>query len=1258
MKSPATIFLFFVLFSCTGLHKLYSQVLDLKVIALKIDSLQTVSLRLASTGNIEKALAVNAEGEKIVLERFGKVSVDYGKNCLFKGQIYYYSGDYAKSVEIHLEALDVFKKTVSREHHTYAAVLNNLGLLYQLMGQYDKAVGYYLECKEIREKTIGKKNTDYATILNNLGLLYVRMGQYENAAGYYLECKEILEKTLGKEYPGYATILDNLGILYETMGQYDKAVGYYLEYKEVEEKTLGREHNDYATTLSHLGKLYFFMGQYEKAEGYYLECKQILKKNLGNEHPDYATTINNLGSLYVSMSQYDKAEGYYLECKEIREKTIGREHNDYARTLHHLGYLYFSMGQYEKAEGYYLECKQIRKNNLGKQHPDYATTLDGLGMLYESIGQYDKAEEYYLECKQIREETPGKEHPDYSKTLNNLGALYVYIGQYDKAEEYYLECKQIREETLGKEHPDYARTLDGLGLLYSSMGQYDKAEGCFLECKRIRDKILGKEHNDYATILNNLGQLYQLMGQYEKVEGYYLECMEIKEKTLGKEQPGYAAILNDLGALYYSMGQYYKAEEYFLECKEIYEENLGMEHPDYAVNLNNLGSLYQSMGQYEKAVEYYLESKEILEKTLGKEHPDYAKALNNLGSSCYSFGKYDKAEKYFLECKEVEEKTLGKEHPSHAKTLFNLGTFYKSMSKYDKAEPFIDTAIRTTHQNLRHSVQFLSEKDLGDYLKSENSQFKYIPYYLFTGHFSIHMAALAYDDALFQKGFLQTAARRLNTLTSDYPEADSLAGLLASYRKRLSAEYSKPISKRSADVAAMEAQANQLEGQLVRMVAGFSEALQQVKWEEVQAALKPGEASIEFLQFRVLHSVESDTVRYAALLLRPGMEAPVYVDLCDERAIDTLMIRNIDRQEAYVRRLYTAADRDIRPSEDKDKVRSIESRLKREYNIYGIEPSKGKVKVRSLYDLLWSPLERYLEGVHTVYFANAGLLHRINLGAVTIRQDTVLADRYKLVELGSTRSLVIPEKSPAVNRQALVMGGIQYDSDATSDSTLAEYWGALPYTSREADNINASLKKNRVASIVLKGYDATEEAFYKSVRLQGTSPRIIHLATHGYFLPDPKSSDDEAKGGAFRLTEHPLIRSGLILAGGNHAWATGEPVRPDLENGILTAFEISRLNLTGTELAVLSACETGLGDIQGNEGVYGLQRAFKIAGVRYVIMSLWQIPDEQSSLFMEDFYQRWLEQGLSIPEAFRQTQTAMRQNRWSHHQWAGFVLLE
>ena len=137
-----------------------------------------------------------------------------------------------------------------------------------------------------------------------------------------------------------------------------------------------------------------------------------------------------------------------------------------------------------------------------------------------------------------------------------------------------------------------------------------------------------------------------------------------------------------------------------------------------------------------------------------------------------------------------------------------------------------------------------------------------------------------------------------------------------------------------------------------------------------------------------------------------------------------------------------------------------------------------------------------------------------------------------------------------------------------------------------------------------------------------------------------------------------MIRSGLILAGGNYAWQTGKPFRDGLEDGILTAYEISQMNLSNTELVVLSACETGLGDIQGNEGVYGLQRAFKIAGVKYIIMSLWQVPDKQTSMLMTTFYKKWLEEKMSIPDAFHAAQKELRDIGLDPYQWAGFVLVE
>ena len=205
------------------------------------------------------------------------------------------------------------------------------------------------------------------------------------------------------------------------------------------------------------------------------------------------------------------------------------------------------------------------------------------------------------------------------------------------------------------------------------------------------------------------------------------------------------------------------------------------------------------------------------------------------------------------------------------------------------------------------------------------------------------------------------------------------------------------------------------------------------------------------------------------------------------------------------------------------------------------------------------------------------------------------------------------------------------------------------------------LQKRGFKTALQTGPAATEETFKQLGRTE-SSPRILHLATHGYFFPDPKVKSDsrQAMDGSspvFKISDHPMIRSGLILAGANHAWKTGKPLG-NREDGVLTAYEISQLDLRNTELVVLSACETGLGQIEGNEGVYGLQRAFKIAGAKNLIMSLWQVPDNQTLELMTYFYQKLLLEKMPVRQALRAAQAEMRRQRYEPFYWAGFVVVE
>ncbi|MGB3227443.1 MAG: CHAT domain-containing protein, partial [Saprospiraceae bacterium] len=363
-------------------------------------------------------------------------------------------------------------------------------------------------------------------------------------------------------------------------------------------------------------------------------------------------------------------------------------------------------------------------------------------------------------------------------------------------------------------------------------------------------------------------------------------------------------------------------------------------------------------------------------------------------------------------------------------------------------------------------------------------------------------------------------------------------------------------------------------------------------------------------------------------------------------------------------------------------------------NLYSIA-GRGAVALetpkRTLYEMIWEPIEKYMEGIKTIYFSPSGLLHRINLDAIPVSESETLADKYKLIELNSTRQLVIPDQVEIVNNDAVLYGGIQFEADTTFhknepviasrprgelsfssvDSSLrGGSWNYLPGTAREINSIESILKKSKVKITLKTGYSATEESFKNFGANNTSSPQILHIATHGYFFEDlikssQKSEINSQNENVFKMSDHPMLRSGLIMAGGNATWQ-GKQTLEGREDGILTAYEISQMNLSNTELVVLSACETGLGEIQGNEGVYGLQRAFKIAGAKYLIMSLWQVPDKQTSLLMTTFYKKWLNaespdnggKKMTIPDAFHAAQKELREIGLDPYQWAGFVLME
>ncbi|MBK7344857.1 MAG: CHAT domain-containing protein [Saprospiraceae bacterium] len=891
---------------------------------------------------------------------------------------------------------------------------------------------------------------------------------------------------------------------------------------------------------------------------------------------------------------------------------------------------------------------------MGKDDPKYASCQVNLAIVYKELGEYEQAESLYLEAREIFEKSTGKEDRSYASTVLNLGVLYYIMGHYDKAEIFLLESLTIFEHLLGKDHPIYSYNLGNLGSLYWVMGQYDKAEPFYLETKAIRENHSAMNIRNMQKSLINLGYC-ETMGQYEKVEPLYLEAKSILERSLGMDHPSYARVLEELAIYYFHQRKFEQALPLLLEALSIFEKVYGKEDLDYANSLYNMGGLYLEMNDYKRAEPYYLEAKSIREKVLGTSHYEYALSLNSLGRLYRNMGDYKKAEPLCLEAKAIQEKVFGREHPKYADRLNSLGALYWEMGQYEKAEPYYLELSALNQTIIRKALDYLSEEELNNYLNLFVQRRDQI---LSSSQVynSEKLIGACFDNSLFYKGFLLNASNQLKSLATSSPEATETYTQLKDCGRQLAQQYSSLAADRDSSlIADLEEKSNTLEKELTRTVAGFGEARRQVNWQEVQATLQPREAAIEFVHYRFYENESTDSIIYAALLLLPGENAPTFLPLFEEQALASLVETSGERRVDYINKLYAFAERGM---------------------VAESEPQT------SLYELIWKPLEQALSGIQTVYFSPSGLLHRINLNAIAVDEESNLVDHYTLIEMNSTRQLVIPTVITAATNDAVLFGGIQYELDSMAmlaiqaemsirdiasrgnmpdqpDEGLSRggTWNELKWTMKEVESIDEVLQAGGYSTTVLKDYQASEDAF-RSIGEMGASPQVIHLATHGYFVPDPETaSDADEAEPVFKISDNPMIRSGLILAGGNQAWQNKSTLE-GMEDGILTAYEISQMNLSNTELVVLSACETGLGDIQGNEGVYGLQRAFKIAGAKYLIMSLWQVPDRQTMEFMTTFYRNWLENGMTIPEAFRKTQLKMRDRFFDAYNWAGFVLVE
>jgi CHAT domain-containing protein/tetratricopeptide (TPR) repeat protein len=992
------------------------------------------------------------------------------------------------------------------------------------------------------------------------------------------------------------------------------------------------------------------------------------------------------GGTFYAQGDYRAAADRYERALRLAPQVFGVSHTSTGEIANNLAEIYRSMGEYAKAEQLFQRSLRILKANLGNEHPHVVDCLSNLATVYWQMGQYAKAEQLDQLCLRIRERR-GKNRLDVAESLNNLALVYADMADYAKAEPLYQRCIQIKEANLGRDHPNVARSCYNLANLYKDVGEYAKAEPLYQRCIQIQEARLGKDHPELATGLQGLANLYRAMGNYAQAESFYQRSLEIQEAKLGKDHPALAAGLESLANLYRDMGHdpeaqanlYKKAEPLYQRCLEIQEANLGRDHPEVATTLNNLGLLYFYMGEYAKAEPLYRRCLQIQEAKLGMDHPDVAKTLNNLALLHSSMNQYTNAELFYQRSLEIEESKLGKHDPGVAKTLHNLALLYCVEKQWQKAAEFYDASRRIVRGHVARTLPVLSEREQLLFLQHTDL----VPFCCcqslgLARRTDRTMSSLSAAWVLNGKAVAQESLAQRTLLARDDkdPRLGPISRELGDVRRQLAtlffADY-KPdrAGARLQRIDRLQSREQQLNRQLAGAGGGRARDDPWIDVADARKMLPDNAVLIEICRFNLAnfnaHGDEKiwQGLRYVAWVI-PGRGDIQLIDMGDADKIEDAVWKA--RQVLQV-------------------PPASGSQLGAERGPQRREPLEELAK------LVLQPLKEHIADKEHWLISPDGDLWLVPWGALPLGDGGYAIEKHRISYLVSGRDLVQPTFEGKTG-PALVLADPDYDlglreASAELKQIINEpgveglrrsgalgsvHWDRLPGTAKEVEAIAPKLSKyTEVAPHVYTGKQALEGVFEASAR-----PRVVVLSTHAFFLEDQDVASVEGltgrgeRGGLERILapsmvrprphhagqdtgalENPLLRCGLVLAGANNR---GQAESLGTDDGLLTGLEVVGADLRGTELAVLSACETGLGRVHSGEGVAGLRQAFELAGAQAVVAALWKVPDAETAELMTAFFDN-LAAGKGKADALREAQRSLiRSGRKHPFYWAAFTL--
>jgi CHAT domain-containing protein/Tfp pilus assembly protein PilF len=871
-----------------------------------------------------------------------------------------------------------------------------------------------------------------------------------------------------------------------------------------------------------------------------------------------------------------------------------------------------------------------RRRTLGDDDPETIWSIADLASVYVDLGRYPEAEPLFREAFDRRRKLFGEVHPDTLSSLQNLGALFEAVGRYADADQAYRQVLEKRRASLGDVHPDTLGSALGLGRVLSQESRFGEAEVLLkstIEAIRTTPQV---SQSDLIVGLNDLAALYVRQSRYEEAETLFREVLDRNRALLGDDHSNTLTSLNNLGFVIESQGRLAaEAEPIYREALDRRRKVLGPHHPETLVSINNLGLLLLGMDRLADAEPLLKEALDKSSEILGDNHPNTIITLQNFGVLLEKLGRLGEAEPIYRLALERMRGAQGEDHPSTVEIEMNLVDILIQQQRTDEAVAHLDLVGQSMLRRIGIELASTRQERVRRLLLERQSKYQNTVIALAEGTGAPTALRLAADVILQFKGLAGEEegflAQLMNRANDD--RVVSIARQILDIRGALAAAFHQDADA----VPPLLARIEDAEGRLSSISTEFREAqsVQAAGSMDVEKALPEGSLLVEFRLYRLFEDDVFGPPRIAAVLLSHD-KPPRLADLGP-----------VDEAEAALKALN------------------------------GPDKSLSARATEQLSEMLLGAFKSELKAARRVYLAPDGLLNLVPFTQLPFggAEHWITAQDIRVVQSG--RALV--RARGASGSQGLVaIGGVDYgdagneaitvaaaDSSAKASDDIRGFTEAgdalrrsladfrpLPNSVLEIDFITGLYRVMREGEpiTVWEGADAKEGR----VKSLSEPPRVLHLATHGFYLA--------SKG----EVERPMLLSGLPLAGANRGLAG--TLDADGEDGILYAIEAMGLNLHGSELVVLSACDTAKGTVDYSEGVYGLSRAFRIAGADNVLITLWPLYDTRAREFMEDFYTLWLREYDDPADALIATQrywaASSDPQRSDPIAWAPFVLVQ